>query len=200
MAGTVKALGNRFFIDGPPEGEPQQLWKQASDEFKEKRDKKYPWNLGDVAIVPAYFPTTEKAAFEICVNGFQSKDMTDGNFGRGIYLSTDLNRYATSEAVIVVLANVGNVHVAIESPIGEGTLQGKAPNPSFHSHFAKGKLPAFLLFCFFLLLIYSDNSCFVVSPGSFGSSLPYDGSGESTGELIVFEGARVLPFFVLLNA
>jgi len=170
-AEKMKTLGASYFVEVWENFLPEKKKIQAAFQVKVK---KAPSNAdGKPSVIPAYFSSSTEDAWRICGSGFTKSHMIQGNFGFGLYLTTDLQHCPKNEGIVVVMVNVGNVHPVVESPNGEFSLENKAPRPSHNSYYA------------------------LVNSGTLGGSLPYDGEGTATDELIIFDESRVLPMFFL---
>jgi len=181
-------------------------WKEMSD--VEKRKAFLQWLEGYAAkfegidegnkflpyVIPMLQGTSEEAVWQICQQGFGITAITDdGYYGRGVYFTSNLNyasRYSKQSSKepgyrVFLLSMVvpGNTFPVTEDPWdaeqkNKTGYHGQPCRVGYQSHFT------------------------LVEPKQFGSSsnptksLPPFDPAKVCDELVVFEGALALPFFV----
>ena len=132
-------------------------------------------------------------AREIAENGFTSTGATDeGYYGRGVYFTSDL-RYAAMFATIekdereaqlkVVVASLvipGNAFPVTEWPFKSANLKGRACATGYQSHYT-------------VVDSTLRRTAFPATEGDFEN----EPQRVVSDELVTFEGAQVLPVFII---
>jgi len=140
--------------------------------------------------------TSESVALKIIRGGFGNASATDnGFFGRGIYFTSSME-YAADYAVytggsdrfvlVLALVSPGNSLPVTESPEGDSTKNyyGKAGEKGYQSHYTTVKYQGW-------------ESKTPVNKDSIPTWNDDLAKGKIVDELVLFEGAQVLPLFLV---
>jgi len=103
--------------------------------FQSKKNS-FEWNTGNsLTILPTAYCTSLQIAERICATGFHALSTLDGSFGKGVYLTTDVQHAIPNSSYCCVISHVliGEVYPVIGTEVR--SLRGAPLKRGYDCHY-----------------------------------------------------------------